>query len=190
MFSSLTWYIAVKLQFCLQNNHCHKQSLSSSTSLFPPRRVCACLCAASPTFLLHFGRSGGSERGRSPSGSARLVWWGRWSAPDTGDSLQSAEPTYAVSSPGTHTDIGRDMLRSEPLSNTSLFWGLHCSVFVVAMKTHTSLISPGLVKCNQHILLYAWILSHAQFFITTSKTQTKVVLWCYWSFVLISCGWK
>lgn len=65
--------------------------------------VCLCLCGPSPTFQPHFGPSGGNERDRSPSGSVRLVWWGRWSVPDTGDSLRSAEPVYAASSPGTNT---------------------------------------------------------------------------------------
>lgn len=55
----------------------------------------------SPTFLLRFGQSGGSGRGRSPSGSAPPVWWGCWSAPDTGDSWQSAAPTCVVSSPAS-----------------------------------------------------------------------------------------
>lgn len=56
-------------------------------------------CSSSLTFLLRFGRSGGSGRGRSPSGSAPPVWWGCWSAPDTGDSWRSAAPTCAASSP-------------------------------------------------------------------------------------------
>lgn len=36
----------------------------------------------------------------------------------------------------------------------------------------------------------AWILSNIPFFITTSKVQTRLLLWCYWSFMLISCSWK
>lgn len=59
---------------------------------------------SSPTFLLHFGQSAGSGRGRSPSDSVRLVWLERWIVPNTGDSLQSAEPTCAVSSPAICTN--------------------------------------------------------------------------------------
>lgn len=57
--------------------------------------------SSSPTFLLRFGRSGGSGHGRSPSGSVPPAWWGHWSAPDTGDSWQSAAPTCVVSSPAS-----------------------------------------------------------------------------------------
>lgn len=57
--------------------------------------------SSSRTFLLRSGQSGGSGHGRSPSGSAPPVWWGRWSAPDTGGSWQSAAPTCVVSSPAS-----------------------------------------------------------------------------------------
>lgn len=62
-----------------------------------------CLCAFRPTFLRHSWQSEGSGRGRSPSGSAQPALSGHWSAPNTGDNLRSAEPTCAVSSPGTTT---------------------------------------------------------------------------------------
>lgn len=75
------------------------------------------------TFLLRFGQSGGSGRGRSPSGSAPPAWWGRWSAPDTGDSWQSAAPAYAVSSPAsaeTHARKWTQVLVSPPFALSCL----------------------------------------------------------------------
>lgn len=54
----------------------------------------------------HSWPSGGSGRGRSPSGCAQPVWWGHSSAPDTVCSSQSAEPTSSASSPTpTHMHI-------------------------------------------------------------------------------------
>lgn len=69
--------------------------------LFVVVQMFLCQYVASPTFLPRFLQTEGSARDRSPSGSVRPAWWGHWSAPNTGDSLQSAEPTCAVSSPGT-----------------------------------------------------------------------------------------
>lgn len=68
---------------------------------------CLTVCRAFvswPTSLPRSWQTGGNAHGHFPSGSAQPGWWGRWSAPSTDDSLQSAEPTSAVSLPETSTD--------------------------------------------------------------------------------------
>lgn len=49
------------------------------------------------------------------------------------------------------------------------------------IDTHSGLVSSfyGVGICSQTLC-----------FTINCKTQTKVVLWCYWSFMLISCGSK
>lgn len=187
----IVWMLWCSIIYCDPRLPLTQNKFTSSLFQLPHARLRTTL----PTFLLHFGQSGGSGRGRFPSDSVRLVWWGRWSAPDTGDSLQSAEPTCGVSSPGTHTQTQYMLLYCSemlyiPLLHLSFEGIHHCSsdwTFYLSDENNTNFILPALASES---LYYAGIFSQKLCFITTCKTQTKVVLCCYWSFMLVSCGSK